>query len=68
MHLLLEIAVRGHAGELDEPAQRDFAPLAANLWLAERLHEVPRLALQGGVRVAHVGEVLSQAAEVTLPF
>ena len=52
VHLLLEIAVRGHAGELDEAAQRDLAPLAADLRLAEGLHEIPRLALQGasGIR------------------
>ena len=68
VHLFLEVAVRGHAGQLHQAAQRDLAPLAAHLRLAERLHEVARLALQGGVRIAHVGEVLAQAAEVALPL
>ena len=45
VHLLLEIAVCGHARELDEPAQCDLAPLAAYLGLAERLHELVNLAL-----------------------
>jgi hypothetical protein len=31
VHLLLEIAVGGHAGKLDQAAQRNFAPLAADL-------------------------------------
>ena len=68
VHLFLEVAVRGHARQLDQAAQCDFAPLAADLRFAERLHEVARLALQRGVRIAHVGEVLAQAAEVALPL
>ena len=68
MNLLLEVAVCRHARELDEPAQRDLAPLAADLWLAERLHEIARLALQRGVGIAHVREVLAQASEIPLPL
>ena len=33
-------------GELDEPAQRDLAPLAANFGAAQRAHEIARLGAQ----------------------
>src|SRR5262249_49115611 len=68
MHLFLEVAVRRHARELDEPSQRDLAPLAADLRLAQRLDEIAGLALEGTVAFAHVGQVLAQAAEVALPL
>ena len=42
-----EVAMLDHAGELDEAAQRDLAPLAAHLRPAQRAHEVARLGAQG---------------------
>jgi hypothetical protein len=68
VHLLLKVAVRGHAGELDQAPQRNLAPLAADLGFAEGLHQISRLALQGTLRFAHVGEVLAQASEIALPL
>ena len=68
MDLFLEVAVRRHACKLNQAPKRDLTPLAPHLRLAECLDEVSRLALKCGLCLAHVGEVLAQAAEVALSF
>jgi hypothetical protein len=44
-----EIDVRGHAGQFDEPLQRDLAPLAADVGSAQRRHQIASLARQEGL-------------------
>ena len=57
-----EVAVLDHARELDEPAQRDLAPLAANLGPAQRAHEVARLGAQRLLARRERFELLADAA------
>ena len=40
VHLLGEVAVLDHAGELGEPAQRELAPLTAHFGPAQRIHQL----------------------------
>jgi len=57
--LLGEVAVLGHAGELDDPLQLDLAPAAANLRNPERANEVRGLGAQQGLCVAERAHLLS---------
>ena len=57
-----EVAVLDHAGELDEAAQRDLAPLAAHLGPAQRADEVARLGAQRVLARRERLELLADAA------
>ena len=60
--LLDEIAVFQHAGHLDDAAELDFAPAAADLRAAERLDEVRRLAAEFFLRLPQRFDLLGQSA------
>jgi len=49
MQLLGKIDARGHAGQLDQPAQGDLAPLPAHIRPAQSGDEVARFTRQGGL-------------------
>ncbi len=60
VHLLLEVAVLHHPGQLDGPAQVQLTPLAAHVRLAQRGGQRARLAPQQVGAVAHVVDLLPQ--------
>ena len=60
VHLLLEVAVLDHAGQLDRAPQVQLAPLAAHVWLAQRRRQRAGLAPQQVGAVPHVVDLLAQ--------
>ena len=46
MLLLGKVDVRGHAGQFDQPAQSDFAPLSAHIGPAQGGDQIARFARQ----------------------
>ena len=58
--LLVEVAVREHAGHLGHPAQLDLAPSPAGLRRPQRRHQVPGLLAQLLVPEMQLGHLLGQ--------
>ena len=63
VQLLGEVAVLGHAGELDDPPQRHLAPAAAHFRPAQRRDEIARLALQLRVTARQPFDLRAQRRE-----
>ena len=58
--LLVEIAVRLHAGQLDHPAQLDLAPAAAHIRSAQGVAEGAGFLLQGMLAVEQLPHLFAQ--------
>ena len=61
-HLLGEVGVGHHAGQLHQPAQGQLAPAAAHAGPAQGLHQVARLVAQGLLGAQQLGQLLVQGA------
>ncbi len=62
VHLLLEVAVLDHPGQLDRAPQVELAPLPPDVWLAQGGRQGAGLAPQQVGAVPHLVDLLSQLA------
>ena len=62
VYLFDEIAVLDHAGQFDQPAQRDFPPLTAHFRTAQRFDEILRFLRQRFLAELHCFQLVPDTA------